>query len=147
MFIAARAAQRGTATQTYPRGSLNGIFWLGRLEALAVPMAKAATAPADPCSPLPAATVSSTLGQTYRAPRSTAAPRPFANPVLGTDSHYAAPIGNGALWLRIYFDPSASEATSLFTKLKMSYSPPTPVEGIGDEAYLDPRHGLHVRKS
>jgi hypothetical protein len=28
----------------------------------------------------------------------------------------------------------------------MFYSPPTPASGIGDEAYFDPRHGLHVRK-
>lgn len=112
----------------------------------AIPIASAATAPSDPCSLLPAATVSRTLGQAYGAPASTVAPRPFANAVQGTDCHYTAAKGNGALWFRIYFDPSAGEATSLFAKLKMFYSPPTPVAGVGDEAYLDPRHGLHVRK-
>jgi len=28
----------------------------------------------------------------------------------------------------------------------MFYSPPTPVAGIGEDAYFDPSHGLHVRK-
>jgi hypothetical protein len=46
----------------------------------------------------------------------------------------------------VYFDPSPSATTELFAKLKAFYSPPTPVSGIGDEAYIDPRHGLHVRK-
>jgi hypothetical protein len=26
------------------------------------------------------------------------------------------------------------------------YSPQTPVTGLGDEAYFDPQHALHVRK-
>ncbi len=47
---------------------------------------------------------------------------------------------------RIYFDPSPTAATDLFAKLKMFYSPPTPVPNLGDEAYFDPRHGIHVRK-
>lgn len=114
--------------------------------AAAVPTVRAASAPEDPCSLLPAATVSSTLGIAYGAPTSTVAPRPFANTVQGTDCHYTTANGNGALLFRIYFDPSAAEATGLFMKLKMFYSPPTPVAGVGDEAYLDPRHGLHVRK-
>ena len=43
-------------------------------------------------------------------------------------------------------DPSPSASSELFAKLKMFYSPPTPVAGIGDEAYLDPDHAIHVRK-
>jgi hypothetical protein len=99
------------------------------------------TAPADPCSLLPAADVSTTLGGSYGAPSTSVAPRPYANTVEGTDCHYGSD-----LLFRIYFDPSPAAATDLFAKLKMFYSPPTPVPGLGDEAYFDPQHGLHVRK-
>jgi hypothetical protein len=110
----------------------------------AVPMAKAATAPADPCSLLSTAQVSSALGKTYSAPQKSVAPRPFANTVQGTDCTYSG--AGGSLLFRIYFDPSPTAATDLFAKLKMFYSPPTPVPTLGDEAYFDPRHGIHVRK-
>ncbi len=106
--------------------------------------AHAATEPPDPCALLTATAVSQTLGGSYAAPTKTVAPRPYANTVQGTDCHYQR--GGEELLFRIYFDPSAGDATSLFAKLKMFYSPPTPVAGLGDEAYFDPRHGLHVRK-
>jgi hypothetical protein len=112
--------------------------------ACAVQLAKAASAPADPCSLLPASAVSKTLGQAYGAPGKTVAPRPYANTVQGTDCHYDG--NGGSLLFRVYFDPSPAEATSLFAKLKFFYSPATPVPGIGDEAYFDPSHGIHVRK-
>jgi hypothetical protein len=111
-----------------------------------LPMARAATAPSDPCSLLTAADVSKSMGQTYGAPEKTVAPRPYANTVQGTDCHYSASNGGGELLFRIYFDPSAADAASLFAKLKFFYSPPTPVPGLGDEAYFDPNHGLHVCK-
>ncbi|MGA8671997.1 MAG: hypothetical protein WB679_19115 [Terracidiphilus sp.] len=111
-----------------------------------LPMARAATAPSDPCSLLTAADVSKSMGQTYGAPEKTVAPRPYANTVQGTDCHYSASSGGNELLFRIYFDPSAADATGLFAKLKFFYSPPTPVPGLGDEAYFDPNHGLHVRK-
>jgi hypothetical protein len=110
----------------------------------AVPLAKAATAPADPCSLLSAAQVSTALGKAYGAPQRSVAPRPFSNTVQGTDCTYSGT--GGSLLFRIYFDPSPAAATDLFAKLKMFYSPPTPVPGLGDEAYFDPRHGIHVRK-
>ena len=84
------------------------------------------------------------MGATYGAPEKTGAPRPYANTVQGTDCTYSG--GGEKLLFRIYFDPSPADATDLFAKLKMFYSPPKPVPGIGDEAYFDPRHGIHVRK-
>jgi hypothetical protein len=110
----------------------------------AAPFAKATTAPSDPCSLLSAADVSTATGSRYSVAPSTVAPRPFANTVQGTDCHYTS--DSHELLFRIYFDPSTDEATSLFAKLKMFYSPPTPVSGVGDEAYFDARNGLHVRK-
>jgi hypothetical protein len=106
--------------------------------------AVAATAPADPCSLLTAAQVGSALGGKVGAPEKSVAPRPYANTVQGTDCHYSS--GSSELLFRIYFDPSAGDATTLFAKLKLFYSPPIPVAGLGDEAYFDPNHGLHGRK-
>jgi len=110
----------------------------------AVCAAHAATAPADPCSLLSAAQVGKALGGAYGAPAKSVAPRPFANTVEGTDCTYSGP-GGGVLF-RIYFDPSAAAATDLFARLKMFYSPPRPVPGVGDDTYLDPHHGIHIRK-
>jgi len=48
---------------------------------------------------------------------------------------------------RAYVDPSPAASTELFAKLKMYFgSGSTAVSGVGDEAYLDKMHGLHVRK-
>lgn len=111
-----------------------------------LPMARATTAPADPCSLLSPDDISKAAGETYGSPKSSVAPRPYANTVQGTDCRYESTRGSDTLLFRIYFDPSAGDATGLFAKLKMFYSPPTPVSGVGDEAYFDPSKGIHVRK-
>jgi hypothetical protein len=110
----------------------------------AIPSANAAEPPANLCSLLPAADISKTLGQTYGAPDKSAAPRPFAGTNEGTDCNYHAK--GSKLWFRAYVDPSPAAAKELFAKLAMFYAPPTPVKGLGDEAYFDPQHALHVRK-
>jgi hypothetical protein len=122
------------------------IGWVLLGMACAVRPARATDAPPDPCSLLSAAAVSSALGGTYGAPESSVAPRPYANTVQGTDCHYKAKNGGDELLFRVYFDHSATEATGLHAKLKFFYSPATPVAGVGDEAYLDPQHAVHVRK-
>lgn len=114
--------------------------------AFALPIASASAAPSEPCSLLPATQVSKTLGRAYNVPQSSTAPRPYMNTVQGTDCTYSSNRGGKDLLFRIYFDHSPSEATDLHSRRKMFYSPPSPVSGVGDEAYFDPRHGLHVRK-
>ncbi|MBV9339629.1 MAG: hypothetical protein JO159_01910 [Acidobacteria bacterium] len=48
---------------------------------------------------------------------------------------------------RAYVDPSPSASAELFARLKNFFGRgSTDVNGIGDEAYLDAHHGLHVRK-
>lgn len=112
--------------------------------ACAVHAAKAAEPPADLCSLLPAAEVSKTLGQSYDSPQKSVAPRPFANTAEGTDCNYLAK--GSKLWFRAYVDPSAAAAADLFARLGKFYAPQTPVTGLGDEAYFDGKHALHVRK-
>jgi hypothetical protein len=100
--------------------------------------------PADLCSLLPAADVSKALGQTYSAPEKSVAPRPFKDTNEGTDCNYNAK--GSKFWFRAYVDPSPSEAKDLFARLSKYYGPQTPVPGLGDEAYLDAKHAIHVRK-
>ncbi len=111
----------------------------------AVQSARAGEPPADLCSLLPAAEVSKVLGQTYGPPEKSVAPRPFANTNTGTDCNYRSK-NKSKLWFRAYVDPSPAAAKELFARLSMFYGPPTPVKGLGDEAYFDSRHALHARK-
>jgi len=108
-------------------------------------LANAAEPPSDLCSLLPATLVSKTLKNSYESPKQRVAPRPFRNANEGTDCVYGS--GVNTLLFRIYVDPSPSAATELFAKLKSFFEKgSTEVTGVGDEAYLDKDHGLHVRK-
>jgi hypothetical protein len=110
----------------------------------AVP-AQATEPPADRCALLPAADVSKTLGQAFDSPEKSVAPRPFANTASGTDCHYHSKSG-GNLMFRAYADPSPAVAADLFAKLHRFFGTGTPVKDLGDEAYFDEQHGLHIRK-
>lgn len=110
------------------------------------PVVWATDAPADPCSLLTSAAVSSTLGGTYGAPQKTIAPRPFANTVQGTDCHYTTASGRDDLLFRVYFDRSAAEATELHARLKMWFGAGGTPASVGDESYFDSSHAIHVRK-
>jgi hypothetical protein len=113
----------------------------------ALPVRAAGEPPADLCSLLAAAQVTKVTGQPYDAPQRTVAPRPYANTVEGADCTYKKSKGSdGDILFRAYADPSPSAAADLFAKLGMFYSPQTPVSGLGDKAYFDPNHGLHVLK-
>ena len=109
-----------------------------------VQSARAGEPPADLCALLPAAQVSKILGQTFAAPEKSVAPRPYANTNAGTDCNYRSK--SGKLWFRTYVDSSPAQATELFARLRMFYGPPVAVKGVGDEAYFDSQHALHVRK-
>jgi len=113
----------------------------------AVHSATATEPPADLCSLLPAAEVSKTLGHAYDSPEKSVAPRPYPNTASGTDCNYHTKDNQGSdLLFRAYVDPSPSAAADLFARLKKFFGTPTPVAGLGDEAYFDVAHGLHVRK-
>jgi hypothetical protein len=108
--------------------------------------ARATEPPADLCSLLPAAEVSKILGKAYDAPEKSVAPRPFANTAEGTNCNYSSKGAGGRLQFIAYVDPSPAAATDLFARLSAFYGTPTRVTGLGDEAYFDRAHALHVRK-
>jgi len=126
---------------------LNRLSWVVALVLVACfsELAGAAEPPSDLCSLLPSATVSKTLKSTYDSPQKSVAPRPFRNTNEGTDCKYGS--GSNLLLFRVYVDPSPSASTGLFARLKSYFGTgSTEVSGIGDEAYMDKDHGLHVRK-
>ena len=108
-------------------------------------LARAADPPSDLCSLLPPATISKTLAYTYDSPQKSVAPRPFPNTNEGTDCKYGS--GTRLVFFRVYVDPSPSASADLFARLKTYFGKgSTPVNGVGDEAYFDKDHGLHVRE-
>ncbi len=109
--------------------------------------ASATEPPADLCSLLPSADVSKTLGQPYDPPQKSAAMKPYRKSGDGSDCKYRPANNHGsALLFRAYADDSTSVATDIFAKLKAYFGAGTPLPGLGDEAYIDEQHGLHVRK-
>jgi hypothetical protein len=118
------------------------------LTTCALHSARATEPPADLCSLLPAAELSKTLGQSYDSPQKSIAPRPFPNTAEGTDCIYkrSKDARERKVVFRAYVDPSPSDAADLFARLSKFFGPPTPVTGVGDQAYFDKHHGLHVLK-
>ena len=106
----------------------------------------ATAAPPDPCSLLTAAQVSNALGQQYGTPEKSVAPRPFRNTAQGTDCQYKSASGHDQVLFRIYFDDSASQATDLHARLKMFFGKDSTAASVGDEAYVDNKDAIHVRK-
>ena len=127
---------------------LRRTFWMiavFSVVALSAPLAKAADVPADACSLLPIAVVNKTLNGKYSGPEKKTAPAPFRNTAEGTDCTYKS--GGEILLFRIYVDASPDAAKDLFAKLKQYFGEgSTAVADLGDEAYVDQNHGLHVRK-
>jgi hypothetical protein len=108
--------------------------------------ASAGAAPADPCSLLTAAQVSSTIGKTYGPPEKSVAPRPFPNTAQGTDCQYKTANGRDQVLFRVYFDPSAAQATDLHSRLKAFFGKGSTPANVADEAYVDQSGAIHVRK-
>ena len=126
---------------------LNRLSWVAALLLVACcsELASAAEPPSDLCSLLPSATVGKILRQAYDSPKKSVAPRPYRNTNEGTDCKYGS--GSSFLLFRVYVDPSPSASADLFARLKSFFGQgSTAVSGLGDEAYLDKTHGLHVRK-
>lgn len=108
--------------------------------------ARATAGPEDPCSLLKALQVSSTLGDNYAAPEKSVAPRPFADTAQGTDCQYKTVSGKGQVLFRVYFDASAAQAADLHARLKMFFGKDSTPARVGDEAYVDEKGAIHVRK-
>jgi hypothetical protein len=100
--------------------------------------------PSDLCSLLPQAQLVKVLGEGFGAPQKSTAPAPYAANPVGTQCVYSAERGRDQIVFIIYEDPSAAVAKETFNKLSMFFRPNTSVAGVGDSAYIDSKHAIHV---
>jgi hypothetical protein len=100
----------------------------------------------DPCSWLTPAQIQKAFGgASFAQPqRSTAVPA-YSGQTPGTRCEYAGNGGNN-VELIVYIDHSPAEAQATFQKLSAFYPATSKPSGIGDAAYFDQQHAIHVLK-
>lgn len=111
---------------------------------------------ADGCALLPVAEIGKVLGEPFRGPSRQPAPPLYPDAAKGTECDYGPkqPIPAAGVYVRVrfivYVESSAALARSVFTKARADLARhagrTTPVAGIGDSAYRDTYHALHVLK-
>jgi hypothetical protein len=88
-----------------------------------------------------------TLGQPFGTPAKSTAPSPFAGIPTGTECDYNGQKGAARKVAFIYYnDPTPTVAKQTFDKLAPYYSPQSKPSGLGDAAYIDASHAIHVLK-
>ena len=109
---------------------------------------RAASLPADMCSLLTPAQLQKTLQQPFGGPiKSTATPAYSGQPA-GTHCEYRSQSRPPrTVILIVYVDRSAPEARQTFEKLSAFYPANSKPSGIGDSAYIDKDHAIHVLKN
>jgi len=100
--------------------------------------------PSDVCSLLTADQLKKTLGVTFDAPQKSVFPAVYMGQSDGTQCNYEA--GRTGVRFIFYSDHSAAEAKQTFTSLIGFFPAKSKPSGIGDDAYLDSDHALHVLK-
>jgi hypothetical protein len=103
--------------------------------------------PPDVCSLLAPEQLQKTLGQPYDAADKATAPPAYAGQQPGTNCHYNnQKSGRHAVVFIVYVDRSPAEAKETFDKLSAWYPAISKASGIGDSAYIDKNHAIHVLK-
>ncbi|HEV2315000.1 MAG TPA: hypothetical protein VGR94_06820 [Candidatus Acidoferrales bacterium] len=114
--------------------------------ALGVSRTAYAAPTADNCALLTPAQIQKVLGQPFGAPGESKWPPAYGKQPWGTQCQYASQKGpNTKVTFIVYFEQTAAEAKQTFDKLSMWFpakSKPT----IGDSAYMDNSHAIHVLK-
>lgn len=108
-------------------------------------LAMAKDPPSDACSLLTPQQLQKTLGQTFGAAQKTSAPPAYRGQSAGTNCSYSD-SGRHEVVFIVYVDGSAAEAKETFNKLSMWYPTLSKPSGIGDSAYIDKSHAIHVLK-
>ncbi|MGH9574201.1 MAG: hypothetical protein ACRD40_11810 [Candidatus Acidiferrales bacterium] len=101
--------------------------------------------PSDVCSLLTVVQLKKTLGKTFDAPQKSVFPAVYMGQADGTQCNYHA--GSTGVSFIFYSDHSASEAKQTFNSLTGMFPAKSKPSGIGDQAYLDNDHALHVLKA
>jgi hypothetical protein len=98
------------------------------------------------CSLLAPSALEKVIGQPFGAAEKSTAPAAFAGQPSGTRCEYAAQKGAAIKVVFIaYVDPSAAQAKQTFEKMSLWYAPESR-PAIGDSAYVDAHHAIHVLK-
>ena len=103
--------------------------------------------PSDMCSLLPQQVLQKTLGQSFGVPEKTTAPPAYPGQLLGTNCHYTdQKSGSHGVVFIVYVDRTPAEAKETFEKLSAWFPATSKPSGIGDTAYIDKNHAIHVLK-
>lgn len=102
--------------------------------------------PSDVCSLLTTQQLQKTVGQSFGAAQKTSAPPAYMGQAAGTNCRYSDSSGRHEVVLIVYADRSADEAKQTFDKLSAWYPTLSKPSGIGDSAYIDKSHAIHVLK-
>jgi hypothetical protein len=117
------------------------------LLAFNVDAAGAKDLPSDVCSLLAPQQLQKTLGQPFGAAKKVEAPPAFRGQSAGTNCHYAGQKNDSqGVTLIVYVDRSPAEAQQTFQQLSFWFPPKSKPSGIGDSAYIDGQHAIHVQK-
>jgi len=120
-----------------------GIFFV-----LAMCGARAAYAapPTDPCWLLTSAQIQKVLGQPFSKPAESKWPPAYGMRPWGTQCQYNSQKKPAVkVTFIVYFEQTAAEAKQTFDKLSLWF-PATSKPAIGDAAYMDRSHAIHVLK-
>jgi hypothetical protein len=103
--------------------------------------------PSDLCSLLSPQQLQKTLGSPYGAPEKAAAPAAYRGQQPGTNCHYTDQKSDrrGVVFI-VYVDRSPAEAKATFENLSAWFPATSKPSGIGDSAYMDKNHAIHVLK-
>lgn len=105
-----------------------------------------AAPPAEGCSLLTAAQIQKVLGQPFGASNESKAPPAYGVKPWGAHCEYASQKGPDVrVTFIVYVDDSAPAAKQTFDKLLMWFAPKSK-PAIGDSAYIDDSHAIHVLK-
>lgn len=106
--------------------------------------ARRGAVPSDVCSLLTADQLKKTLGLAFGAAKKSVFPAVYMGQSDGTQCTYDA--GSTGVRFIFYSDHSAAEAKQTFSSLIGFFPAKSKPTGIGDDAYLDSDHALHVLK-
>jgi len=103
--------------------------------------------PSDICSLLSPQQLQKTLGQPFTVPRKITAPPAYSGQPAGTNCAFTGQkSGSTVVTLIVYVDRSPAEAKQTFDKLSAWFPATSKPSGIGDSAYMDKNHAIHVLK-
>ncbi len=103
--------------------------------------------PSDVCSLISSQQLQKTLGEPFGFPAKNTAPPAYSGQAPGTNCRYAdQKSGRHEVVFIIYVDRSPAEAKQTFDKLSAWYPATSKPSGIGDSAYIDKNHSIHVLK-